>query len=137
MVISCESKIVTKTRQRFFFLGKDGPLLDFVKDSLTPLGFYLAASLCDCSELKTALKELQPDFVILDIEPPAMNGIDIALRLRRSCDIPIILLTCWKTDENEVRGLDAHRPDYLTEPFGKETLIEWVNSAFPDYRAGF
>lgn len=135
MVTMCCPEKQTKTGNRFLFMGKDERLLNFVTGCLSE-SFQLAASVQDYAELKRALKEY-PDLIILDIEPPAMNGIDTALRLRRWCDVPVMLLTCWKTENNHFRGLDAYCPDYLTEPLGKETLMKWIASALPLYRGDF
>jgi len=58
------------------------------------------------------------DLVILDVNLPGMNGVDVLRNLRRRKDAtPVILLTARGAVENRVEGLDAGADDYLVKPF--------------------
>ena len=62
------------------------------------------------------LKE-EADVIILDVMMPGTSGIDIAARIRKQSDVPIILLTARDGDEDFLQGFSAGADDYFTKPF--------------------
>jgi DNA-binding response OmpR family regulator len=64
-----------------------------------------------------------PDLVILDLGLPRMDGIEVAKRLRKSDDVPILVLTARDAVEARVEGLDAGADDYLVKPFERQELL--------------
>lgn len=63
------------------------------------------------------------DIVILDIMLPSISGIEVLRRLRKSCDVPVILLTARDSVTDKVMGLDMGANDYMTKPFAIEELL--------------
>ncbi|MBR5680445.1 MAG: response regulator transcription factor [Clostridia bacterium] len=63
------------------------------------------------------------DLVILDIMLPELNGIEVLRRLRRTSDVPVILLTARDSVTDKVTGLDMGANDYITKPFAIEELL--------------
>ena len=82
------------------------------------------------------------DLVLLDIMLPGLNGIEVLRRVRRSSDIPIIMLTARDSVIDKVTGLDGGADDYITKPFAIEELLARLRSVFrkmqpePDARTG-
>jgi DNA-binding response OmpR family regulator len=72
--------------------------------------------------LKDMLDTEQPEFIILDIVVPTLDGIGICLQLRQWTQVPIMMLSTWDTGDGTVRGLNLGADNYLTEPFGIDTL---------------
>lgn len=72
--------------------------------------------------LRDTINMEKPEFIILDIMMPTLDGIEVCLRLRQWTKLPIIMLTKWGTEEGKVRGLNLSSDSYLTEPFGISTL---------------
>lgn len=64
-----------------------------------------------------------PDLVILDLGLPALDGIEVAKTLRRTDDVPILVLTARDGVESRVEGLDAGADDYLVKPFERQELL--------------
>jgi DNA-binding response OmpR family regulator len=64
-----------------------------------------------------------PDLVILDLGLPRMDGIDVAKTLRKTDDVPILVLTARDMVESRVEGLDAGADDYLVKPFERQELL--------------
>ncbi len=64
-----------------------------------------------------------PDLVILDLGLPRMDGIEVARTLRRTDDVPILVLTARDTVESRVEGLDSGADDYLVKPFERQELL--------------
>ena len=70
-----------------------------------------------------------PDFVILDLGLPDMDGLNFIQNARQGSAIPIIVLSA-RTDENDkVAALDLGANDYVTKPFGNKELLARVRSA--------
>lgn len=63
------------------------------------------------------------DLVLLDVMLPELNGLEVLRRLRRSSDVPVILLTAKDAVSDKVSGLDAGADDYITKPFAIEELL--------------
>ena len=73
--------------------------------------------------------EAQPDAVILDVLMPAVDGLEVCRRLRRSGNrVPVLMLTARDEIENRVAGLDAGADDYVTKPFALEELVARVRA---------
>ncbi len=61
--------------------------------------------------------------VLLDIMLPGLNGLEVLRRLRRSSDVPVIVLTARDAVMDKVSGLDMGADDYVTKPFAIEELL--------------
>lgn len=72
--------------------------------------------------LRETINTEKPEFIILDIMMPTLEGIEVCLRLRQWTKLPIMMLTKWGTEEGMVRGLNLSSDSYLTKPFGISTL---------------
>lgn len=68
------------------------------------------------------LKHNTPDIILLDIMMPQMSGIEVLKRIRRSSDIPILMLTAKHDDTAKVLGLELGADDYLTKPYNPSEL---------------
>ena len=64
-----------------------------------------------------------PDLVILDLGLPKLDGMEVARRLRRADDVPILMLTARDALESRVEGLDAGADAYLVKPFERQELL--------------
>ena len=68
------------------------------------------------------------DLVLLDILLPELSGLEVIRRLRRSSQIPVIMLTARDTVMDKVSGLDMGADDYITKPFAIEELLARIRS---------
>jgi len=72
-----------------------------------------------------------PDLIILDVNLPEMNGLDICRRLRADkINVPILMLTARSEEIDKILGLETGADDYLTKPFGVRELIARVKALF-------
>lgn len=71
----------------------------------------------------------EADLVILDIMLPELNGLEVLRRIRRTSDVPIIMLTARDAVMDKVSGLDAGADDYVTKPFAIEELLARIRTA--------
>ncbi|MBE5785779.1 MAG: response regulator transcription factor [Clostridiales bacterium] len=66
------------------------------------------------------------DLVLLDIMLPQLNGLEVLRRLRKTSDVPVIMLTARDAVMDKVSGLDMGADDYVTKPFAIEELLARV-----------
>src|SRR5438874_7630346 len=65
----------------------------------------------------------QPDLVVLDVEMPPPDGIEVCHQIRESSTVPILMLTVRDATVDKVRALDLGADDYLTKPFEHLELL--------------
>lgn len=70
----------------------------------------------------------QPDLVILDLNLPGMDGIDIAREIRRKSNTPIIMLTARVEETDQLIGLELGADDYITKPFSPRIVVARVRA---------
>ena len=71
--------------------------------------------------------------VLLDIMMPGMNGLEMCEQIRRTRNIPIIMLSAKSTDLDKIRGLGTGADDYVTKPFNPLELTARVKSQLRRY----
>ena len=74
-------------------------------------------------------REFLPDLVLLDLNMPGMNGLETCRNIRDTSDVPIIVLTVRREEEEKVEALDAGADDYVTKPFGKQEPLARIRAA--------
>lgn len=82
-----------------------------------------------------AAREQPFDLIVLDRMLPGMEGLEICRRLRKSSDVPIIILTAKGEVLERVEGLESGANDYLTKPFHLEELIARIRLHLRLYNA--
>jgi two-component system response regulator ChvI len=75
-----------------------------------------------------ALENDPPDLAILDVKMPRMDGMEVLRRLRRTSDVPVIILTSKDEEIDEILGFNLGADDYIHKPFSQRLLIERVKA---------
>jgi two-component system, OmpR family, alkaline phosphatase synthesis response regulator PhoP len=76
-----------------------------------------------------AIREHQPDLVVLDVMLPRLDGFEICRRLRTEGNqVPIIMVTARDEDIDKILGLELGADDYLTKPFNPRELVARVRA---------
>ncbi|WP_265444581.1 response regulator [Flexivirga meconopsidis] len=76
-----------------------------------------------------SVDESAPDVLVLDLGLPDLDGVDVIRRIRRSSDVPIIVLSARHDSDDKVEALDEGADDYVTKPFGMDELLARVRAA--------
>ena len=87
----------------------------------------------DGMEALEILAEKQVHLMILDIMMPKLDGIKTLMKLRKSKNIPVILLSAKSEDADKILGLAAGADDYVTKPFNPSELVARVKSQLRRY----
>jgi DNA-binding response OmpR family regulator len=69
-----------------------------------------------------------PDLVILDLNLPGMDGLDVAREIRRKSDTPIIMVTARVEETDRLIGLELGADDYITKPFSPREVVARVRA---------
>jgi two-component system KDP operon response regulator KdpE len=67
--------------------------------------------------------QVRPEVIILDMNLPDMEGVEVLRRLREWTSTPVIILSVRDADRDKVAALDAGADDYLTKPFSTDELL--------------
>ena len=67
--------------------------------------------------------QVRPEVIILDMNLPDMEGVEVLRRLREWTSTPVIILSVRDADRDKVAALDAGADDYLTKPFSTDELM--------------
>lgn len=70
----------------------------------------------------------RPDLVILDLNLPGMDGLDVAREIRRKSATPIIMLTARVEETDELIGLELGADDYIAKPFSPRIVVARVRA---------
>jgi two-component system alkaline phosphatase synthesis response regulator PhoP len=78
----------------------------------------------------------RPDLIVLDLNLPEMDGLDVCRALRRESDVPIIMLTARVAETDRLIGLELGADDYITKPFSPRELVARVRAVLRRVRGG-
>ncbi|MCB9116615.1 MAG: response regulator transcription factor [Caldilinea sp.] len=95
------------------------------RDYLEHSGFRVLEANDGTSALAMA-RQARPDLIVLDLNLPGMDGLDVCRALRRDSDVPIIMLTARVEETDRLIGLELGADDYITKPFSPRELVARV-----------
>lgn len=75
------------------------------------------------------LEDQEFDLLLLDIMLPGLSGIEVLRRIRKTSQMPVIMLTARDSVVDKVTGLDTGADDYITKPFAIEELLARIRTA--------
>ena len=82
----------------------------------------------DGKQAMTILEKQIPDFVIMDIMLPEIDGISLTRWLRDRSDVPIIMVTARREEVDRISGLEMGADDYVVKPFSPQELVSRVRA---------
>lgn len=85
-------------------------------------GFAVREAADGRTALETALRET-PDAAILDVMMPGMDGFQLTRALRRTSDIPLLILSAKSQDSDKILGLNLGADDYIAKPFNPMEVV--------------
>jgi two-component system alkaline phosphatase synthesis response regulator PhoP len=107
-------------------LIEDNPdIIEICRDYLKAAGYDVLTATDGVTGLAAARRE-KPDLVVLDLNLPEMDGLDVCRHLRRESDLPIIMLTARVEETDKLIGLEIGADDYITKPFSPRELVARV-----------
>jgi two-component system KDP operon response regulator KdpE len=95
--------------------------------ALTARGYEVETS-ADGEEALADFGAFAPDLVVLDLNLPGIDGLEVCRTIRSWSSVPILILSVREEELDKVRALDLGADDYLTKPFGVPELLARVRA---------
>jgi two-component system phosphate regulon response regulator OmpR len=105
----------------------DTRLRDLLKSFLSRNDFRVTVA-GTAAEARERLAALDFDLLVLDVMMPGQTGLDFAAELRRTDDVPILMLTARGEPKDRIAGLETGVDDYLSKPFEPRELLLRIQS---------
>ena len=102
-------------------------IVQLARDYLEHAGFRVASA-SDGKEALATFRAGAPDLIVLDLGLPVLDGLDVARAIRKSSNVPIVMLTGRGDESDRVVGLELGADDYVTKPFSQKELVARVRA---------
>ncbi len=110
-------------------------IVKLARDYLENSGFHVLTA-GDGSLALTIARQESLDLVVLDLNLPGMDGLEVCRRLRSASDVPIIMLTARIDETDRLIGLELGADDYITKPFSPRELVARVRAVLRRVQGG-
>ena len=114
-------------RRRILVVDDDSGTRALLHELLTREG-YAVSEVPDGPAALQQVVSVRPDLLLLDVMMPGQDGLDVLAVLRRTSDVPVIMLTAKDDEVSRVVGLRLGADDYVTKPFSPAELAARIAS---------
>ena len=121
---------------RLLIVDDDAYLRTSLRQQFMAEGFQNIFDVGSVTALNAALKDANPDLILLDIQMPDGNGVEICKRLRSDgFTKPIVMLTAKNAESDIIEGLEAGANDYVTKPLRMGELLARIHTQLRQFKA--
>ena len=127
-----------RNRSRVLVVEDEPDIAELIKRTLERAGDLQVDVAMTGESALDRVTELQPDAIVLDLNLPVLDGLEVCRILRTreaSATVPIIMLTARTSEAERIRGLDVGADDYVTKPFSPRELAARVRAALRRVKA--
>lgn len=117
----------TVTSQRILVVEDDESMQEIISYALAQSGFE-AITVKGVAEAEQAVREKEPDLLILDIQLPDGSGFEFCKSIRSESGLPIIIVSARTEELDRILGLELGADDYVTKPFSPRELVSRVKA---------
>ena len=117
----------TQNSETILIIDDDAELTSLISQFLTMNGYQVSVEHNGANAL-TAVADIQPDLIVLDLMLPGVDGLTICRQLKPNFVNPIIMLTALDDDIDEVTGLEVGADDYLCKPIKPRVLLAHIRA---------
>src|SRR5512139_144365 len=114
--------MVSGPSARILVVDDDPALRELLTSYLSTSGFTVDAA-ADGEEMKRRFAEAPADAIVLDLMLPGEDGLALARELRKTSEVPILMLSARGEEIDRVVGLEVGADDYLAKPFSPRELL--------------
>ncbi len=109
-------------KQRILVIDDDKKLAKLIHDYLTPLGYEVSLVHTGPDGVEQATQQ-QWAALILDVMLPGMDGFEVLKQIRKTSDVPVLMLTARGDEADRIVGLEIGADDYLPKTFSTRELL--------------
>ncbi|MBM3183435.1 MAG: response regulator transcription factor, partial [Chloroflexi bacterium] len=121
--------------KKILLVDDEPKVCDLLKAYLVKDGYEVIMAADGKSALEQAERN-KPDLIVLDLNLPELDGLEVCRNIRRNSDVPIIMLTARDDEVDKIVGLEIGADDYVTKPFSPRELAARVNAVLRRPREG-
>jgi len=114
-------------RFRILIVEDDERIINFLRSKLKASGYEVLTAKNGLEGLEQAQAQ-EPDFIVLDLIMPKMNGLEMLKELRTFSAVPIVILSAKGADADRIKGLQLGADDYLPKPFNPDELVARIEA---------
>lgn len=114
-------------RGKILVVDDEPKIVSLVRSYLEREGYAVNEALDGRRALEVFRRDT-PDLIILDLMLPGLDGLEVCREIRRSSNVPIIMLTARGEDADKLIGLELGADDYITKPFSPRELVARVRA---------
>ena len=107
--------------KKILVVDDEKPISDIIKFNMAKEGYDVLTAF-DGKEALAVFEAESPDILILDLMLPEIDGLEVARTIRKTSNVPIIVLSAKDTEFDKVIGLEIGADDYVTKPFSNREL---------------
>lgn len=112
---------------KILVVDDDNEIRNLLEICLSNEGFSVVKA-CDGQDALDILEKEDVQLIILDVMMPKLNGIEVCSKIRRTLNIPILMLSAKSEDMDKIQGIMTGADDYITKPFNTLELIVRVKA---------
>jgi len=112
----------------YLLLVEDEPVVQANNKSILERRGYSIRQAFALAGAREIIAEKQPEAIILDIQLPDGSGLDFLHELRRTSNVPVLMLTAMGTPRDIIKGLEAGGDDYLIKPYDLPVFLMRVEA---------
>ncbi|MHB1449056.1 MAG: response regulator transcription factor [Bellilinea sp.] len=113
--------------QKILVVDDEPEIVKLVCAYLERAGFAVATAY-DGQQALAVFRYERPNLVVLDLNLPGMDGLDVCRALRRDSDVPVIMLTARLEETDRLIGLELGADDYVVKPFSPREIVARVRT---------
>jgi DNA-binding response OmpR family regulator len=113
--------------KKILVVDDEKKFVDVLRGYLEQAGFAVSRA-HDGKQALAAFRRDKPDLVLLDLNLPEMDGLDVARKLRAESNIPLIMVTARVEETDRLIGLELGADDYITKPFSPREVVARVRA---------
>jgi len=99
-----------------------------LRTTLTSAGYVVVEARTGEEALEEVHSEGAVDLILLDLKMPGIGGLEACRRIRKIFDVPILVISVLRSQEEKVQAFDAGADDYLVKPFGIHELLSRMHA---------
>ena len=107
--------------KKILVVDDEKPISDIIKFNMAKEGYEVLTAF-DGKEALAVFEAENPDILILDLMLPEIDGLEVARTIRKTSNVPIIVLSAKDSEFDKVIGLEIGADDYVTKPFSNREL---------------
>ena len=115
--------------KKILVVDDEKPISDIIKFNMAKEGYEVLTAFDGREALEVFAAE-NPDIIILDLMLPEIDGLEVARTIRKTSNVPIIVLSAKDTEFDKVIGLEIGADDYVTKPLSPAELTARIDALY-------